>query len=290
MPINSNPPADPLNNPYGIGGYGSGLLGNAPIENMPIGYYQNLLSSEYQPPSSPKWNALLQLLLKKFDDASQCLVQMDTVFDLDYAVGVQLDSRGAIEAVSRTLPFNPRGTGIVTVNPVFTATVLWVSGGQFITDGSWNGLPITLPTGTYTISTVPTPTSLDLTAPLGFGLTGVGYSVNGASQVLDDATYRLLIKATIAQNQWDGTITGMQPIWQSLFPGGTIIIADNQDMTADIILAGSFSSIIVDMINNGMIVPRPEGVLYNYEFPTLPVFGFGEENAYVSGFGTGHWA
>lgn len=96
----------------------------------------------------------------------------------------------------------------------------------------------------------------------------------GVSPTLDDATYRIYLKAQAAKNQWDGTILSMQSIWQTLFPAGKITIADQQDMSAYIILTGTFTSILRDLILNGYIVPRPEGVLYNYTFPTFPVFAF----------------
>lgn len=112
----------------------------------------------------------------------------------------------------------------------------------------------------------------------------------GISPVLDDTTYRVYIKARIAWNQWNGTILGMQAIWQSLFPSGTIVIADQQNMTADIIITGAFTSILQQMITNGLIVPRPEGVLYNYVFGGLPVFGFDADNQFVAGLDTGKFA
>lgn len=112
----------------------------------------------------------------------------------------------------------------------------------------------------------------------------------GANPTLDDGDYRLLIRAKIAQNEWDGTIESLYPIWQSLFPGGTIAILDNQNMTATIILAGSFTSITQDMITNGLIVPRPEGVLYTYTFAGLPIFGFDRNDAFIAGFDTGFFA
>jgi len=59
-------------------------------------------------------------------------------------------------------------------------------------------------------------------------------------------------------------------------------------MTADISVSGSFSSIVKDLINNGMIIPRPEGVLFNIGI-TLPILGFDRNDAYVSGFDTGHF-
>ena len=204
---------------YGTSGYGLGGYGNQPIETLPIGYYQSLLSSQYV--NSRKLNALLYVLLKKFDDVSQCLVQFDTAFDLDDAVGTQLDLLGSIAGASRTVTFQPS---------------------------------------------------------------------NGVSPVLDDTTYRIYIKAKIAQNQWDGTVTSLFNIWKYLFPAGNVIIADNQNMTATIFLSGSFTSIIQDLITNGYIVPRPEGVQYTYDFAELPAFGFDLNNSFIAGFDVGKWA
>lgn len=206
---------------YGTGGYGQGGYGNQPIETLPTGYYLGLLTSQYQPPSSPKLNALLYVLLRKFDDVSQCLVKFDTAFDLDSAVGTQLDQLGAIAGAGRVVGFQPSG---------------------------------------------------------------------GVSPVLDDATYRIYIKAKIAQNQWDGGITSLYAIWETLFPFGSIVVADNQNMTATIELSGSFTSIIQDLITNGYIVPRPEGVEYTYSFAELPAFGFDLNNSFVAGFDVGKWA
>lgn len=191
----------------------------SPIQALTTGYYQNLLTSEYK--QSPQMNAWLTALLNIANDISNCLISISTAFDLDYAIGVQLDILGVIVGVSRVVNFQPS---------------------------------------------------------------------NNISPVLDDATYRLLLRATIANNQWDGKIGSLYPIWQTLFPGGTIIIIDNQDMTATIVLTGAFSSIIQDLIVNGYIVPRPEAVLYNFEFGGLPFFGFDREDAFISGWDTGLWS
>jgi hypothetical protein len=203
---------------YGTQGYGSGGYGNEPLETLPIGYYLGLVTSQYA--NSKKFNKLLYVLLKKFDDVSQVLVNMDTALDLDSAVGAQLDMLGATVGAFRTVDFQPS---------------------------------------------------------------------NGVSPILDDATFRIYIKAKIATNQWDGTIVSLYPIWKQLFPNGTIVIIDNQNMTADLTLTGSFTSIIQDLITHGYIVPRPEGVLYTYLFGVLPFFGFGSSPGYIAGFDTGHW-
>jgi hypothetical protein len=60
-------------------------------------------------------------------------------------------------------------------------------------------------------------------------------------------------------------------------------------MTVSITLKGTFTSILKDLITNGYIIPRPEGVLFSYTFPVLPAFGFGSSPGFIAGFGTGHW-
>jgi len=130
---------------------------------------------------------------------------------------------------------------------------------------------------------------------------GVGRTVGfqpsyGVSPTLDDDTYRLLIQSKIAENDWNGTIDGLQSIWQTLFPGGNILIIDNQNMSADITVTGAFTSIIQDLIVNGYIVPRPEGVQYTYTIGDLPFFGFDQlydseaAEFIIDGFDTGKWS
>jgi Protein of unknown function (DUF2612) len=119
----------------------------------------------------------------------------------------------------------------------------------------------------------------------------VGFQPSGGvSPTLDDPTYRLLLRASIAKNSWDGTIDALQSTWQQLFPGGRIAILDNQDMSATVILAGAFSSIVVDLINNGYIVPEDATVKYTYIFPILPVLGLDANDDFISGPDLGHWS
>lgn len=207
------------NQGFGLGGFGQGPFGGEPVENLPISYYLGLITSEYQ--GSPKFLQWLGVLLQPLDDASQCLESMSLAFDLDQAVGVQLDTLGVIIGQSRTMTFQPS---------------------------------------------------------------------DGVSPLLDDTTYRLLLRARIARNQWDGTIDSLQSTWRKLFPGGSISIEDAQNMSATIVLSGAFTSIARDLINNDLICPRPAGVLYNYVFASLPVFGFGPATAVIGGFGVGMWA
>jgi hypothetical protein len=61
-------------------------------------------------------------------------------------------------------------------------------------------------------------------------------------------------------------------------------------MSVSFFLAGGFTSLIKDLISNGFIIPRPEGVLYDYTFATQPIFGFDLNTAFIAGFDTGHFA
>jgi hypothetical protein len=203
---------------YGYLGYGIGPYGGDPIAALPISYYLSLITSEYQ--SSPKFLAFVQAMIKKLDDATNCLLDFTNAFDLNSAVGVQLDSLGQILGISRTLPFQP----------------------------------------------------------------------TSGSPILGDSDYRTLLLAKVYLNLWDGEADALQPLWQQIFPGGRIVIDDGQNMSATIILSGGFTSIAQQMITNGMIIPRPAGVLYTYSFGTLPLFGFDLNTSFVAGFNTGHWS
>lgn len=85
----------------------------------------------------------------------------------------------------------------------------------------------------------------------------------GISPTLDDTTYRLLLRARVWQNHWDGLTVDLWPGWYALFPQSQLLIQDNQDMSVNILVGLSTSTIVQDLITNGYIIPRPQGVLYN---------------------------
>jgi hypothetical protein len=217
---------------FGFGGMGQGNFGSPPPEMMPTGYYLNLLTSEYK--LAPKLQKWMTVVLNVFQDINICLASFVTAFNINYAVGEQLDLLGVIVGVNRTVRFQPS---------------------------------------------------------------------NNVSPVLDDATYRVVLLAKIAHNHWNGRINSLYSIWQTLFPGGELIIHDNQNMTATIFLTGTFTSILRDLIagfalngatsgtiHNGYIIPKPETVQYNFDFGTLPAFGVDLNNEYVAGPDLGHVA
>lgn len=118
---------------FGFGPYGAGTWGNPPIEFLTLAYYQQLVTSEYQ--NSPKFLSWLLACLRPLDDASECLASFVTSFDLDYAVGVQLDALGVIIGQPRTVGFQPSGG----VSPVLTDSTYRTLLRARILQNQWSG-------------------------------------------------------------------------------------------------------------------------------------------------------
>lgn len=110
---------------------------------------------------------------------------------------------------------------------------------------------------------------------------------------LDDDTYRLVIRAKIGANHWDGTLGSSKSILDAIFGGDTFVfIQDNQDMSMTIGVAGNIpSAVFLALLANGIIPLKPEGVGVNFTIVTsvdgAPIFGFDVENEFVAGFDVG---
>ncbi|MFV0241374.1 MAG: DUF2612 domain-containing protein [Lacrimispora sphenoides] len=158
-----------------------------------VSTYLDRTTSEHK--TRPYFMALVEARLKPFADLCECLETFDAAFDLDTAVGKQLDVIGEYVGVPRLLNFQP--------------------------------------------------VSID-------------------SALLTDSFYRLLIKARISLNNWDGTTANVKQIWQDLFPEYDIDVIDNQDMSILIHVTGLGSLFENEVIQHGYINPKPMGVLINY--------------------------
>ena len=116
---------------------------------------------------------------------------------------------------------------------------------------------------------------------------------DGSSQSLTDDYYRVVLKARIAQNLWDGKPQSLIPLWSVLFPGGKIMVKDNQDMTMDVFVAGSVPLMIRDLVKYGYVVPKPQSVgirYYFFSYGDKPVFGYDLDSTYISGYDKAVWA
>jgi hypothetical protein len=254
-----------------------------------IPYYLQLIPSQYQ--LAANFLQLLAVLLQPIVDAGICAAAINENFVIATATGDQLDALGLILGAPRTLPFAPVGVNTTTTSSVTT-------GPQPVTTTNTTYIdtvtPLTIDTGGNQEVVVP----YLVTPGVGFDATfaknhssGVAVTSTPPSAILDDADYQLLLQAKILQNQWDGQADSLWAPWQTLFPGGNIYITDNQNMTCTVFLVGAFTPLIQQMITNGLIVPKPEAVAYIYDFPTLPLFGFGNLNpAFIAGFDIGNWS
>lgn len=184
--------------------------------------YRRLLTSQYK--TRPRLTSWLLWLLSEGLTYRNALLEFVEAFDLDLAVGAQLDTIGRVVGVNRLLNF---------------------------------------------------------------------YPVGGESPLMDDETYRLVIKARIVQDFWKGTLDELYSAWSVLFPDVILQIQDQQDMTYNVVIMGAFTSLMRELIANGYIVPKPQGVRINLMTITdtsgLPLFAYDLDTYQYSGYKS-HWA
>lgn len=208
--------------------------------------YTNLITSEHN--TRPKFMAMVAATVQPKVDTQNVLDTFPDLFDVNIAVGDQLDILGLWVGVNRNI-------SIPLVGVFFT----WGTAGLGWGQGTWF-------------------------SPFD--------NIAGLVQLPDDS-YRILILATIASNQWDGTIPGAYQILSLLqeLTGMQILIQDNQDMSMSIIvLATNISAVMSALLHNGFIAMRPAGVrIAGYFQAVIPVFGWGENTSNIQGWGTGNW-
>jgi hypothetical protein len=206
-------------------------------------YYTGLITSEHQ---KTKFIAMLAAYLAKLDMA-ELLESFDSEFDIETAIGAQLDILGELIGQGRMVNFEP-------------------------SDGS------------------------------------------GAK--LSDYNYRFLLKGKIIRNMWNGTMESLIELLDFMFPSTTetrvyyntaclgvsqkktytkkiynfeIAVVDNQDMTMSIYFKGNIPSLYKELVENGYIIPKPQGVGINYTFINHIIFGYDYNSETVSGYDRGYW-
>lgn len=211
--------------------------------------YTGLITSEHQ--SAPKFMAMVSLLGQWAVDRRNLLASIPALYDIDNAVGQQLDRVGEWVGISRNLSL-----------PLTGVYFSFDTSGVGFDQGTWLG-PFDPTTGLVS---------------------------------LPDAQYRILLYATIAANNWDGTVPGAYAAWDTIFEplGYSVLITDNQDMTMNVVLVGPTpDAVTLALFTGGYLNLRPAGVgITNYYLPSVPgspVFGFDVENSSIAGFNVGGW-
>lgn len=215
-----------------------------------LSQYTSLITSEHN--EQPRFMAMVSLLAQWAVDRQNMLASVPGLFDIDDAVGQQLDWIGQWVGISRNLSL-----------PLTGVYFSFDTAGLGFDEGIWLG-PFDPTTGLVS---------------------------------LPDDQYRILLYATIAANNWDGTVPGAYDAWNTVFAplGYSILIQDNQDMTMDVVLVGPTpDAVTLALFTGGYLNLRPAAVgINNYYLPTIPevpVFGFDVENAAIAGFDVGAWA
>ena len=170
----------------------------------------------------PKFMAWLNSALNPLLSAQRLLTSLRDQFDLDRAVGAQLDRVGTVLGVSRKLPFQPSGN---------------------------------------------------------------------VSPIMEDDNYRLILRAAVAKQHFDGTVPGLYDLLQTVLgnSGLYFVAVDNQDMSVTMIVFGEVSSLVKDELQQGMVIPRPEGVSMTINVTANKVFAWGLENEVFGGWGESTW-
>lgn len=183
--------------------------------------YTKLVTFQHQ--DKPHFMAAVALLVSASVDQQNVLAGVPPLYDLDTAVGSQLDQVGV-----------------------------------------WVGLPRTI----YVDSTLGTVS-------------------------LGDTDYRLLMRAKILKNHWDGGFQTANDILAQLFPGLIVYIVDNQDMSVDVrVTGGVLTPLQTALLVAGLLLPKPEGVRINGLTPIGggPLFGLDYQNTSIAGLDTGSFS
>lgn len=232
--------------------------------------YTGLITSEHR--DQPRFLALVSALVQPLADITALIDGLPQAFDLDTAIGAQLDVVG--QWVGRTRNLKTPITGVFF--------------------------------------------SLD-TAGVGFdqGIWWSPYTPTTGIEVLPDDQYRLILRARIMNNQWDGSLEQAYAIIDSIFLSGnapsprlgsTFIIGqsplgytpiqlpfiqDNADLSMLVGLSRKVpDALTLAMLTQGLLNVRPAGVqvsAYYTVTANAPMFALDIENDTFSGFDAGAW-
>lgn len=211
--------------------------------------YAGNITSEHR--NRPNFMATLAAALAPITALQAVFASMPLAYDLDVAVGVQLDAVGVRVGISR-----------IIATPISGVYFAWDTVGLGWDQGVWQGK----------------------------------FDPTQGTTSLDDETYRLLIRAKIAANSWDGTtaaaITALNDIFSEI--GLVFQIQDNQNMTMVMSISGTIPNALFSALFSGGYIPlKPLGVAVTYLVTSnsgQPVFGFDVNNEHIAGWDQGAWA
>lgn len=207
----------------------------------------------------PRFFAHVDLSTRPLIDASTALQGLVTAFDIDSAVGAQLDILG--EWIGRTR---------IVSQPISGVYFSFDTDGLGWDQGIWQG----------------------------------PYDPDAGYTSLSDDTYRIVLKAKIAINNWNGQNDTLPPILEAALEGSGLKmqIVDNQDMTISVWVfpeedISQVSLELIAAIRQGYLTVKAAGVWAgDIQTPSIETpsvgnrfFGFDMDNEYIAGFDDGAW-
>lgn len=201
----------------------------------------------------------IDLITRPLSDTGNAITAFITDFDIDEAVGVQLDILG--KWIGRTR---------VVSQPISGIYFSFDTDGLGFDQGVWQG----------------------------------PYDPDAGFTNLSDDVYRIVLKAKIAINHWNGTNETLPAILDTALAGSglTMQIVDNQDMTISVWVfpendISDVSLELIAAIRQGYLTVKAAGVWAgdiqtpSVETPSVgnKFFGFDMDNDYIAGFDTGAW-
>ena len=210
-------------------------------------YIDNITSEHID---KPKYTETVSVSVQPSADTKTVYLQAPSLYDLDIAVGEQLDVIGQWVGVSRNL-----NTPLTGVYFAFDTALVGFD------EGMWQG-------------------SLDPASGL---------------LTLPDEFYRLVIRARILNNSWNGTKEEIYRLADVLFaPSGyTYFVEDHGDLSITIGLLGSVppTPILTALVNSGTLDIKPVTIrIANRVAQQGPVFSFDLDTVLFKGFDSSFWA
>ena len=190
--------------------------------------YTTLVTSEHR--SKPNFMAVVDALCNGAGSITTTAQSIAALFDLDSSVGDQLDILGQWIGQSRDIPNS------IAINYF-----------------GFSDNPNAATFGEVGNSSVGGP------------FYDLGQST-GSSALLDDATYRTVLKAKILSNQFDGSTPALEAALQ-LIAGVPFAIYDPGTLVVAIVLSAAVSSVTQALLSGIDLLPRPGGVQYVPMFP-----------------------
>lgn len=109
--------------------------------------------------------------------------------------------------------------------------------------------------------------------------------------LIDDTSYKKVIKGKIAQNYWNGSLEGFENILNLVFDTDfQFLVIDNQDMSIDVFVFGTCTALDDELLAKGYYTPKAMGVNASFFKTTAISFGFDLDTGIIKGWDEGSWS